>query len=98
MPSQSSYSLWKKGGITITDHAQNEGSVLNDRISEIRIDDQESSIRDSDATSPNDQSLLEPSGRRAIKDEVSDLIDLLRRTSDYVPEKRMSADEAANPT
>lgn len=71
MPSQSSYSLWKKSGITITGHAQNEGSILNDRVSEIGIDDQESFIRDGDATSLNDHSLLEPSGRRAIKDEVS---------------------------
>jgi len=96
MPPESFHSVWMKDGITITGHAQLDGSTLNDRIMEIGIYDQKTSIHEADIASLNHHSLLEPSGRRVTRDEAIDLTDLLRRTLDYIPEKRLSAGEVAN--
>ena len=96
MPPESSHSLWKEDGITITDHAKRDGSPLNDRIREIGIYDQEPPIHDSDVASLNHHTLLEPSGRRVTRDESIELTDLLRRTLHYIPEKRLSAEKVAN--
>ena len=96
MPPEPSHSLWEKYGITIADHAQLDGSTLNDRIREIGVYDQEPSIHDGDIASKDHHTLLEPSGRRITRDEETGLADLLRRTLDYTPEKRLSAEKVAN--
>ncbi|KAL9129215.1 MAG: hypothetical protein Q9217_002284 [Psora testacea] len=96
MPPESSHSLWKKDGITITDHARWDGPALNERIRGIGIYDQEPSIHESDVTSLNHHTLLEPPGGRVIGDEANTLTDLLRRALDYIPEKRLSAEKVAN--
>jgi len=96
MPPEPSCSLWEKRGIAIADHAQLDGSTLDDRIREIGMYDEESSIHNGDFASPNHCTLLEPSGRRIARDEESDLAGLLQRTLDYAPEKRLSAEKVAN--
>lgn len=96
MPPESSHSLWKEAGITITNHARWDGSAVNERIKAIGIYDQERSIHDSDVTSLKHHKLLEPPGRRVTRDEVINLTNLLRRALDYIPEKRLSAEEVAN--
>ena len=96
VPLKSSHHLRKQDGITIADHAQLNGSTLNDRIREIGIYDHESSMHDGDIASLNHHMLLEPSGVSITTDEANDLTDLLRRTLDYTPEKRLSAEKVAN--
>ena len=96
MPPEPSHSLWTKHGIAIADLAQLGGPTLNNRIREIGIDDEESSIHNGGSASPDYRALLEPSGRRIDRDEESDLADLLRRVLDYAPEKRMSAEKVAH--
>ena len=96
MPPESSFSLWKKNGMTITDHEERDGPALNDRIREIGMYDQELSIRDGDVTSLNHHTLLEPPGKRVIGDEANTLSDLLRRALDYIPENRLSSEKVAN--
>ena len=96
MPPESSHSLWKKDGITTTDHVKWVRPALDERIREIGIYDQEPSIHDSHIASLNHHTLLEPPGRRIAGNEVNTLTDLLRRTLDYVPEKRLSAEKLAN--
>ena len=96
MPPEPSEHLWEKYGVTIADHAPLDESSLNDRIREIGMYDQEASIRDDDVASKNHHTLLEPSGRRISSDEEIDLADLLRKTRDYTPEKRLSKEKVAN--
>ena len=96
LPPDPSNSLWEKNGITIANHAQMDECALNDRIREIGVYDQEASIHNGDVTSESHHALLEPSGRRISSDEETDLAALLRRTLDYTPEKRLSAEEVAN--
>ena len=97
MPPESSHALWKKDGITITDDAKRDEPALNEQIRNIGMYDQESSIHDSDIfSSLLHHTLLEPLGRRVTEDEITALADLLRRTLDYVPEKRLSAEKVAN--
>lgn len=96
MPPEPSRSRWKKNGVAITDHALLDGSTLNDRIKEIGIYDQEPSIHHGDSASPSHHTLLEPSGRSIARDEETGLANLLRRTLDYTPEKRLSAEKVAN--
>ena len=96
MPPEPSNYLWEKCGVTIADHAQLDESSFNDRIREIGMYDQEASIHNGDVASNNRHMLLEPSGRRISSDEEIDLADLLRKTLDYTPEKRLSAEKVAN--
>ena len=96
MPPEPSHSLWEKYGINTADHAPLDRSTLNDRIREIGMYDQEPSVHRGDIASKNHHTLLEPSGRRITRDEETDLADLLRKTLNYIPEKRLSAEEVAN--
>ncbi|MCJ1403024.1 hypothetical protein MMC11_006246, partial [Xylographa trunciseda] len=96
VPLKSSHHPQKQDGITIADHAQLNGFTLNDRIREIGMHDQESFMHDGDVASLNHHTLLEPSGVSITIDEANDLTDLLRRTLDYTPEKRLSAEQVAN--
>ena len=96
LPPESSHSLWKEAGITIIDHAKWDGPALDERIKGIGIYDQEPSIHDGDVTSLNHNKLLEPPGRRITRDEVIHLTNLLRGALDYIPEKRLCAEEIAN--
>jgi len=96
MPPEPSHSLWEKYAITIADHAQLDGSILNNRTREIGIDREESSIHEGDVTSQNHHTLLEPPRRRITRNEANDLTDLLRRTLDYTPKERLSAEKVAN--
>ena len=95
-PPESSHSRWKEAGIAITDHAEWDRSAVNERIRAIGSYDQEASIHDSDVTSLKHHKLLESPGRRITRDEVINLTDLLRTALDYIPEKRLSAEEVAN--
>jgi len=88
-------SLWKQHGITVVDHAQLNESILTERIREIGMYDLESSMHDDDSASLSHHSFLEPSGTSISRDEAIDLTDLLRRTLDYTPEKRLSGEELA---
>ena len=96
LPPESSHSLWKEAGITIPDHAKWDGSALNERIKGIGTYDHTPSIHDSDITSVKHHTLLEPPGRRVSRDEVINLTNLLRGALNYIPEKRLSAEEVAN--
>jgi len=96
MPPESSKPLWKEDGITITDHAKWDESALSERIRGIGMYDEAPSIYDSDVTSLNHHTLLEPPGRRIARDEAINLADLLRRALDYIPEKRLSVEKVAN--
>ena len=98
MPPESSHSLWKEEGITMTDQVVWDGSALNERIREIGMYDQESAIHDSDGASQNHHTLLEPLGKSVTRDEVINLVDLLQRALAYIPEKRLSAENIANHT
>ena len=96
MPPEPSHSFWEKQGFIIPNLAQLGGPTLNNRINEIGIDDEESSVQKRGSASPDYHALLEPSGRRIARDEESDLADLLRRALDYAPEKRLSAGKVAD--
>ena len=96
LPPESSHFLWKDAGITIPDLAKWDGSALNERIKGIGIYDYEPSIHDSDVTSVEHHKLLEPPGRKVTRDEVNNLTNLLRGALNYIPEKRLCAEEVAN--
>ena len=96
MPPESSRSLWKRRGITITEEAEWDGPALTERIREIGTYDHEASIYDSDSTSSNCHALLEHLGRTIVGKEVQALTELLRRALDYTPERRLSAESCAD--
>lgn len=98
MSPESSHFLWKEDGITIPNHAVWDGSALNERIREVGMYDQKPFIHDSDIISKNNHTLLESPGRGVTRDEVINLVDLLRRALDYISEKRLSAEQVANHT
>ena len=82
--------------MTITDHPQLDESALKDRIQGIGMYDPESSVHDGNTAFLNHHTLLEPSGRRITSAEAIDLADLLRKTLDYTPGNRLSAEKVAN--
>ena len=96
VPPESFHSFWRKEGINIAGHAQLDKNALKDRIQGIGIYDQDPSARDGNAAFLKYHPLLESSGSGITRDETIGLEDLLRRTLDYSPEKRLSADKLAN--
>lgn len=96
IPPKPFHALWKQGGITFTDDERPNDSI-KDRIREIGMYDEESSMYNGDDPSFNPQTLLlEPLGMSITEQESDDLADLLRRALDYSPEKRLSAENVAN--
>ena len=95
-PELSSHILWKKYGINIAAYAERNECALNDRVREIGVFDHESSADFGDIASMNQNGLLEPPEKRITKEEADHLTDLLRRSLDYTPEERLSAEEIAS--
>ncbi|KAI9742185.1 MAG: hypothetical protein M1818_004085 [Claussenomyces sp. TS43310] len=96
IPPKSFHVVWKQGGVVLTNDESSNDSIT-DRIREIGMYDQESSMYNGNDPSFNHQTpLLEPLGMGVSEEEVDELADLLRKALDFSPEKRLFAEKVAN--